>query len=44
MKTLNVSERTKQEIAKFFLRTSVPRILAAEHKDNARNEKILKGD
>ena len=37
---LNISERTKNEIAKFFLEHSVPRIIAARKKAEEEEEKL----
>lgn len=38
MNEIKVSDRTKEEIAKFFLKTSVPRILEARRKEAEAND------
>ncbi len=39
MNEIKVSDRTKEEIARFFLKTSVPRILEARRKEAEENAK-----
>ncbi|MGG0284098.1 hypothetical protein ABEY41_03005 [Peribacillus butanolivorans] len=36
VKPPNISEETMREIAKFFMKTSIPRILAARQKEQER--------
>lgn len=38
--TIKISEQTKREMAKFFLKTSVPRIIEAERRKEEQSNKV----